>query len=51
MNPTEIAKGLHFFKETGFFEQEQAALQLLRDAYQLLFAADVTYSLIFGPLL
>jgi len=51
MNPTEIEKGLHFFKETGFFEQEQAALQHLRDADQILFAADVDYCIMFGTLL
>lgn len=42
---------LHFFKETGFFEDTESALMHLRDADEILFSEGVDYCLMFGTLL
>ena len=50
MDKTKNDDGLHHFKETGFFEEREAALQHLRDADDILFAKGVDYCVMFGTL-
>jgi hypothetical protein len=42
---------LSFFKQTGFFEEKELALQHLRDADEILMAQGVAYCIMFGTLL
>jgi hypothetical protein len=42
---------LHFFKETGFFNEKELALKYLRDADEILFSEGVDYCIMFGTLL
>jgi hypothetical protein len=51
MDTTKNVDGLHHFKETGFFEEREAALQHLRDADDILFSKGVDYCVMFGTLL
>ena len=48
-----IQKGdeLHFFRETGFFEERELAIKHLRDMDEILFAEGVDYCVMFGTLL
>ena len=43
--------GLEYFKKTGFFDQKDEALSLLKDADEILTAEGVDYCLMFGTLL
>jgi len=43
--------GLQYFKKTGFFDQKDEALRLLKDADEILTAEGVDYCLMFGTLL
>jgi hypothetical protein len=42
---------LRLFKETGFFEETELAIQHLRDADEILFSEGVDYCIMFGTLL
>jgi len=42
---------LRFFKETGFFQEREQAVQLLRDADEILSSENVDYCVMFGTLL
>lgn len=43
--------GISLFKETGFFEEKEAAIKHLRDVDEILFTEGVDYCIMFGTLL
>ena len=51
MDEIKMKDELRFFKETGFFEQRDAAIKHLRDADDILFSEGVDYCIMFGTLL
>lgn len=51
MELAKISDELHFFRETGFFEEKELALKHLRDADDILTSAGVDYCVMFGTLL
>ena len=51
MNNTVFKNDLEYFKQTGFFDQKDEALRLLKDADEILTASGVDYCLMFGTLL
>ena len=45
------SQGLHLFKQTGFFDERDLALQHLRDADEILTVSGADYCIMFGTLL
>ena len=51
MDTTDREDELRLFKETGFFAEQELALQHLRDTDEILFSEGVDYCIMFGTLL